>query len=110
MLPFKNPIFEGLTGLHVQGTNGHGRRYKCADFEMNYVECLEAYGLSRGFEECKKWYDDYRECKYNRLSVMRRVIMDAHHVKKLVKGERDWDKKMGEPYAYDAYIAGTFWP
>ena len=61
VLPFKGLLYDTISYSHNQGTNGSGRKGHCGDFEMNYVECLEAYGLVRGLERCLKYQEDLQD-------------------------------------------------
>lgn len=40
----------------------HQHYGKCAQFEMNMVECYEAYGVHVGKTRCQDLVDDFREC------------------------------------------------
>lgn len=53
---FRNPITD-LTGcmINYQGS-------KCAQFEMNMMECYEVYGVDRGGKMCKELIEDFQEC------------------------------------------------
>lgn len=109
-LPFKGVLHECLSNMHIQGPNGDGRRGPCGDFELNSVECLEAYGVHKGMELCQKYFEDLQECKNGRLRDMRVFLMRQERFKKIAKGEIPWSKRYGEPQPYDSYIAGTFYP
>lgn len=43
---------------------------KCADFEMRYVDCLEAYGYPHGLAKCQDYLDDLTECSLRIKQVM----------------------------------------
>ncbi|MCL4121703.1 UNVERIFIED_CONTAM: hypothetical protein GTU68_034499 [Idotea baltica] len=38
------------------------RSPRCRDFEMRYMECLDAYGIRMGRTKCKDYMEDLREC------------------------------------------------
>lgn len=40
----------------------HQHYGKCAQFEMEMVECMEAYGVHQGMKRCKPIMDDFNEC------------------------------------------------
>lgn len=110
-LPFKGALNELLSVIHNQGVDvGGARRQPCADFELNYIECLEAYGAAHGGMKCTKFMEDFQECKGARIRKMRHWIMKEEKMKKLIKGEIAYKDRLGKPYSYDAYISGTFFP
>lgn len=41
----------------------------CSDFQMNSIECVEAYGAVRGRRVCRKYLEDFAECMYNNKQV-----------------------------------------
>lgn len=55
--PFRIPVMD-LTGCLL---NFQSNR-RCADFELRYFECMEAYGIPRGYKKCSDMFEDYREC------------------------------------------------
>lgn len=44
---------------------------QCKKFELKYVTCLNAYGIEKGFEKCRDFYDDIFECTYHAKQVSR---------------------------------------
>lgn len=40
----------------------HQQHSKCGPFEINMMECLEAYGLDKGRVKCSDYIDDFNEC------------------------------------------------
>lgn len=110
VLPFKGILYDTISFAHSQGPNMHGRKGTCGDFELNYVECLEAYGLVRGLETCLKYHEDLQECRSNYLKDARAKMMDFERYKKIAKGEIPFKERHGKPVPYDAFITGTFWP
>lgn len=110
VLPFKGILYDAMSFAHGQVPNSTGRRVHCADFEMNYVECMEAYGLIRGTTKCLKYREDYDECKSDNLKNARALLIKYERYKKVAKGEISFKERRGEPVPYDAYVSGTFWP
>src|SRR6266516_2670572 len=47
-----------------------GTKSRCADFEMNALECMEAYGYYRGIKTCKDYIDDWNECVSSQKQVI----------------------------------------
>lgn len=54
---FRNPITDFTGGLATAQTG-----VRCAEFEMNLMNCYEAYGYPKGMEVCRAYYDDFEEC------------------------------------------------
>ena len=69
--PFIRTPFSDLTG----GVMTHQCRKECRDFEMNAVECLEAYGAVKGKVKCQDYLDDLKECMFQTKRV---VILEIH--------------------------------
>jgi len=109
-LPVKGIIYEALSGYHFQTRTGDARRTACADFELNMAECLEAYGVRKGYDLCYKYIEDLHECKSKHLQTMRSVYINHVRTKKLITGEIPWEKRRSEPVPYDAFISGVFYP
>lgn len=111
MLPFKNPLFEVMSAIHQQGAYQFDRRrFPCSDLELNAYECLEAYGLSKGYFMCHKYLDDLDECKHKYVTFYRNRIIREERYRKILNGEIKWKDRMGAPYNYDSFIYGTFTP
>lgn len=107
--PLKGFSYETLRHWNVQGVT-NGRKNACSDFELNHAECMEAYGMIKGSEVCEKFYEDFKECVWGRIAHMRYLLMRAERNKKILTGEIPWNKRQGQPYAYDSFIMGTFFP
>lgn len=56
--PFFRSPFTDLTQVVVN--NQHYD--KCGEFEMAYMECMEAYGATKGESKCKDLKSDFFEC------------------------------------------------
>lgn len=110
MIPFKGILYDTMSYLHLQSPTGDGRRATCSDFELNLVECLEAYGITKGYHQCHKYFEDYHECKSDQIKMVRAGVMKMERYKKLAKGEIPFEQRHVEPIPYDAYVTGTFWP
>lgn len=56
----------------------HQQYSKCGPFELNMMECLEAYGLDQGRKKCSDYIDDFNECQDMTKQFLRiRVSIDA---------------------------------
>ena len=109
-LPVKGIAFEMLTGLHMQAPQANGHREACADFELNAVECLEAYGVKMGYDRCWKYFEDYKECQFRSMAESRANYMNLIRAKKVLSGELPLNRITTETPPYDSYITGSFLP
>lgn len=55
-------IRTGATDVFGQILN-HQHMSKCAPFELNMMECMEAYGLDKGRVKCSELIEDFNECR-----------------------------------------------
>lgn len=60
----------GATDLFGQIVN-HQHMSKCAPYELNMMECMEAYGLDKGRVKCAELVEDFNECTYNTKQRLR---------------------------------------
>lgn len=88
--PVRTP-FTDLTGAIIS----HQWHGSCADMEMKVIDCLDAYGLTRGKVKCKDLMDDFKEC-YMRTKQRSRV--------EAMKDERERQYKAGERSDEDHYL------
>lgn len=72
------PLFR--TNLDVMVLSGKNRtkHRECGDLEMDAIECLEAYGATRGKKICDKYILDYKECFYQFIQVFRLFLIEQH--------------------------------
>lgn len=63
-------IRTGATDLFGQIVN-HQQQSQCASFELNMMECLEAYGLDKGRYKCTDMIDDFNECRDKTKQILR---------------------------------------
>lgn len=52
--------FSDITGNYFTSQNGH----RCADFELNALECMEGAGSKHAYMKCKDYIDDWLECQF----------------------------------------------
>lgn len=109
-VPFKGIIFEVFPFFHWQQPLSNGKMDPCADMELNHAECLEAYGLAMGRNKCAKFFEDIKECRGQKIRLMRAYIMRIERNKQLVTGERKWADRWAKPYDYDSFVYGSFMP
>lgn len=67
---FRSPLTD-MTGCVIN----HQTYGKCAEFEMNMLDCLEAYGVNRGSTKCKDLIADFQECVSMKKQMMRVTVM-----------------------------------
>lgn len=56
-----------LTGC-LYNFQGHP---KCAKFEMNMIDCIEAYGMDMAAKKCQEIIQDFQECASSRKQMQR---------------------------------------
>lgn len=125
---FLRSVWSEFNGFYENSQfRSRGRLPKCADFELNAFECMEAYGYYRGERYCKTYLDDFEECltslKQVRLTFavmkisnpaflsrqMRRVeLMQIERYKQVKNGERGLSDFWGPNPPRDSYIYGPF--
>jgi hypothetical protein len=50
---------------------GSNQHKPCARFEMRWMKCISASGLTRGKDFCQDYFEDFYECSYNYKSNLR---------------------------------------
>lgn len=80
---FRTPLTD-LTG----GIMTHQSFIRCNDFEMRAVECLEAYGATKGKIRCQDYLDDLRECMFEIKQLARVQAMRLERHRQWATGER----------------------
>lgn len=65
--PFLRSPLTDLTGCIIN----HQQYDRCGTFELNMMECLEAYGLDKGKLRCKDLIEDFQECASKNKQMMR---------------------------------------
>lgn len=68
--PFLRSPLTDVTGCVIN----HQTYGKCAEFEMNMMDCLEAYGVNRGQTKCKDLISDFQECAGTRKQMLRFMV------------------------------------
>jgi len=68
---------------------------KCGDYELRFLDCLEAHGPIQGEEKCKFYFQDFQECtqafkQMERVKLMRDE-RNRQGFRRLANGESgDW--------------------
>lgn len=52
----------------------HQQYDKCGEFELNAVECIEAYGARRAETKCADLIKDFAECQSMKKQMMRVLV------------------------------------
>lgn len=52
----------------------HQQYGRCGRFELNMMECMEAYGLEKGRVKCAKLIDDFNECQSLTKQFLRQMV------------------------------------
>lgn len=89
-----------LSDLTAQLFN-HQQYDKCAVLEVNYLECLEAYGVDLGKTKCDEVARDFSECYLMSKQMARVVAMKAERQRQFKAGERK--DEFAPPPRMDAY-------
>jgi hypothetical protein len=55
-------VSEATEGVQCNQQRDAGINPTCANYEMNAIECLEAYGYYRGERYCRDYMEDWDEC------------------------------------------------
>uniref|UniRef100_A0A1A9WKV3 Uncharacterized protein n=1 Tax=Glossina brevipalpis TaxID=37001 RepID=A0A1A9WKV3_9MUSC len=95
---FRLPLTD-LTGCLLN----HQTYDKCGQFEMDMMECLEAYGAERGKIKCKELIDDFGECFNMRKQMLRIEAMRVERLRQYRNGERKKEELYAESPRIDAY-------
>lgn len=66
---FRSP-FTDIFGSMIN----HQQYGRCTRFEMNMMECLEAYGLDKGKVKCVDLIDDFNECQNLTKQYLRHMV------------------------------------
>lgn len=70
---FRSTWTETQGHYHNMQIRDKGFMSRCADYELNAAECLEAYGYYRAERYCKDYLDDLEECGWARKQVSSKV-------------------------------------
>ena len=69
-MPLVRSLWSEWTGHNTSNqARDSGMRHRCADYELDAIECLEAYGFWRGERYCKLLLEDWHECTHPYKSV-----------------------------------------
>lgn len=72
--PFLRSPLTDLTGCVVN----HQTYGKCAEFEMDMMDCLEAYGVNKGAVKCKDLIGDFQECVGMKKQMLRFTVTSSN--------------------------------
>ncbi|XP_077265348.1 NADH dehydrogenase (ubiquinone) 15 kDa subunit [Temnothorax americanus] len=74
--------------LHIRGIQCVE---ECAPYEVQYVDCLEAYGYHRGKEKCRLILEDMYECVMKIKRGRRVKLMNEQRARRMFAGEKSED-------------------
>lgn len=95
--PFLRTPLTDFTGCMIN----HQQYDKCGRFEMDMMECLEAYGFDKGQKKCKDLIDDFKECSMVIKQDLRIAAMEKERSRQWWAGERK--EKFSPPPREDAF-------
>lgn len=64
-----NPLVRPNADLMVIFGKDLGKARECGELEMDALECMEAYGVRRGYKLCHSYIEDFRECMKQFIQV-----------------------------------------
>lgn len=70
VVPFFRSPFTDLTQTAVNAQHYD----KCGTFELQMMECMEAYGAVQGKTKCRDIIDDFTECFTQKKQRMRSLV------------------------------------
>ncbi|XP_013782778.1 uncharacterized protein LOC106467016 isoform X2 [Limulus polyphemus] len=76
---------------------------RCRDLELNMMNCLEAYGLRNGSQNCINEIDDYKECRTLNKQRKRVEAMQKERLRQYKSGERSKSNLYAEPPKLDSF-------
>ena len=71
--------------------------------ELKALDCLEAYGLTRGVTKCEDLITDFQECSLRVKEVSRYVAMRSERERQYHAGERTKENRYAPPPKPDSY-------
>ncbi|XP_053210893.1 uncharacterized protein LOC128394581 [Panonychus citri] len=86
-----------------------GRSELCNEFYLNYNECMEAYGRTRGFAPCEPFRTDFFECKNATKAILRHRRVRVERIRQVLEGERKMKDFWGRRPESDSFIPEPFW-
>lgn len=63
---FRTPMTDLMGSIY-----NHQQYGKCGKFELQMMECLEAYGANTGRLKCSDYIDDFNECRLSTKQFLR---------------------------------------
>ncbi|CAH1109725.1 unnamed protein product [Psylliodes chrysocephalus] len=97
--PWLKSPFTDLTGAIVS----HQWYGRCADLELQALDCLEAYGLDRGIKKCDLLLQDFTECSLRIKQMNRMFAMRNERHRQYFAGERSKEEKWAAGPKPDSY-------
>ncbi|XP_046747101.1 NADH dehydrogenase [ubiquinone] iron-sulfur protein 5 [Diprion similis] len=87
---FRTPVTD-LTGCILNAQQSK----RCRGYEMHFYECMEAYGIPKGYKKCSDMFEDYHECLNLGKQKQRVTAMKAEQARQYREGT------LPKPYAAD---------
>ncbi|XP_055694041.1 NADH dehydrogenase [ubiquinone] iron-sulfur protein 5 [Lutzomyia longipalpis] len=97
--PFLRNIFTDITA----GIPNCQHYDKCGDFEVQMMECLEAYGTDVGRTKCADIISDFQECVLRKKQMLRFHAMRNERHRQWLTGERSSEEHYAPPPRVDSY-------
>lgn len=88
-LRYASPLIKGPITDFVGNVRNLQFLKECAQYELQYVDCMEAYGYHRGKKQCRLLLEDMYECAMKIKRIRRVEAMHAERKRQYKNGERD---------------------
>jgi len=90
------------------GGSLNGAGFKCQNFELQAMECMEYYGVQQGITACKDQYDDLMECRLRTKSNLRVKHMykkrEFDNYLEYLQGKRTYEQTYEQPPKLFSFI------
>ncbi|KAL1501990.1 hypothetical protein ABEB36_007206 [Hypothenemus hampei] len=98
---FKSPFTDFFNDV-ISAQWGGG---PCADLELKALDCLEAYGFSKGLQQCQQQLKDFEECIMKIKQFKRLDAMEKERQRQYKSGERSKEEiySKNPPVGADIY-------
>ncbi|XP_029170469.1 NADH dehydrogenase [ubiquinone] iron-sulfur protein 5 [Nylanderia fulva] len=88
-LRYASPILKGPPTDFVAHVRNLQFLKECAQYELQYVDCMEAYGGHRGQKQCRLILEDMYECAMRNKRIRRIEMMHQERRRQYKNGEKE---------------------
>ncbi|XP_072755409.1 NADH dehydrogenase [ubiquinone] iron-sulfur protein 5 [Anoplolepis gracilipes] len=83
------PLFKGPITDFLGNIRNFQCLKECAQYELQYMDCMEAYGYHKGKKQCRLILDDMYECVMKIKRLRRIEVMQKERYRQYKNGERE---------------------